>query len=190
MVVAVFLTTCQTVFSEMPSPQILLARQTHRKRGPLSIPAAVNHTSRVSFTQLGTGTVRMCLPLPTRSTIAQRSSRSCKLSSLSSASSRRRRLHPRRMARIARFRFPVRVSPSGACQSEVASRAVSQLPKREPSLRTPLTRWMPAANSGLNSPQSAASYANRRTTAIHTLIVPGARPRSPNDTYSAIPLFC
>jgi hypothetical protein len=50
--------------------------------------------------------------------------------------------------------------------------------RREPSLRTPLTRWMPAAKSGLNSPQSAASYANRRTAAIRTLIVPGARPRS------------
>jgi len=46
------------------------------------------------------------------------------------------------------------------------------------SLRTPLTRWMPAAKSGLNSPQSAASYANRCTAAIRTLFVPGARPRS------------
>ena len=34
---------------------------------------------------------------------------------------------------------------------------VSQLPNREPSFRAPLTRWMPAANSGLNSPQSTAS---------------------------------
>ncbi len=175
---AVFLTTCQTVFSEIPSPHGLPARQTHRKRGPLSIPAAASHTSRVSFTQFGTGTVRMCRPLPMRSTIAQRSSRLCKLSSVSSASSRRRRPHPSRMARIARLRFPVRVCPSGTCQRTAASPTVSQLPKREPSLRTPLTRWMPAANPGLNSPQSAASYANRRTAAIRTLIVPGARPRS------------
>ena len=174
-VAAVFLTTCQTVFSEMPSPHGLPALQTHRKRGPLTIPAAISHASRVSFTQFGTGTVRMCLPLPTRSTIAQRSSRRCKLSSVSSASSRRRRPHPSRMARIARLRFPVRVCPSGTCQRAAASPAVSQLPSREPSLRTPLTRWMPAAKSGLNSPQSAASNANRRTAAIRTLIVRDAR---------------
>src|SRR3984957_13932573 len=37
---------------------------------------------------------------------------------------------------------------------------------------------MPAANSGLNRPQSAASYASRLTAAMRTLIVPGARPRS------------
>src|ERR1700722_5862312 len=63
---AVFLTTCQTVFSEMPCPQSLPARQTHRNSGPLSIPAAINQESRVSFTQFGTGTVRMCLPLPNK----------------------------------------------------------------------------------------------------------------------------
>ena len=105
MLAAVFLTTCQTVFSEMPCPHGLPARQTHRNSGPLSIPAAVNHASSVSFTQFGTGTVRMCLPLPMRSTIAQRSSRRCNHSSVSSASSRRRRPQPSRMARIARLRF-------------------------------------------------------------------------------------
>ena len=61
MVAADFLTTCQTVFSEMPFPQGLTARQTHRKRGPLSTPAAASHTSRVSFTQIGTGTDRVQL---------------------------------------------------------------------------------------------------------------------------------
>jgi hypothetical protein len=133
MLAAVFLTTCQTVFSEILCPHAFPARQTH-----------------------GTGTVRMCLPLPIRSTIAQRSSQRCKLSSVSSASSRRRRPQPGRMARIARLRSPVRVCPSGTCQS-AASPAVSQLPKRDPSLRTPLTRWIPAANSGLKSPESAAT---------------------------------
>jgi hypothetical protein len=124
--------------SKMPAtaPHGLPARQTHRNSGPLSIPAAVNHASSVSFTQFGTGTVRMCLPLPTRSTIAQRSSRRCRLSIVSSASSRRRRPQPSRMARIARLRFPVRVCPSGTCQSVAASPAVSQLPRREPSLRS------------------------------------------------------
>jgi hypothetical protein len=116
MLAAVFLTTCQTVFSEMPSPHGLPARQTHQKRGPLSMPAAVSHTSSASFTQFGTGTVRICRPLPIKSTIAQRSSRRCKHSSVSSASSRRRRPQPSRMARIARLRFPVRVCLSGTCQ--------------------------------------------------------------------------
>jgi hypothetical protein len=41
-----------------------------------------------------------------------------------------------------------------------------------------LTRWMPAASSGLNKPGSAASKARRRTAAIRTLMVPGAKPRS------------
>jgi hypothetical protein len=178
MLVAVFLTTCQTVFSEIPCPQSLPARQTHRNSGPLSISAAANHASSVSFTQLGTGTVRMCLPLPMRSTKAHRSSRRCKLSNVSSASSRRRSPQPSSIAKMARLRFPVRVSRSGSCQSAEASPAVSQLPSREPSLRTPLTRWMPAASSGLNRPESAASKARRRTAAIRTLMVPGARPRS------------
>ena len=84
------------------------------------MPAAVSHTSIASFTQAGTGTVRICLPLPIRSTMAQRSSRRCKLSSVSSASSRRRRPHPSRMARIVRLRFPVRVCLSGTCQSAAA----------------------------------------------------------------------
>jgi hypothetical protein len=142
---AAFLTTCHTVFSEMPWPQSLPARQTHRNNGPLLMPAAPNHASSVSFTQLGTGTVRTCLPLPTRSTMAQRSSRRCKLSNVNSASSRRRRPQPSKIANIARLRFPVSVRPSGDCQNADASLAVNQLPKREPSLRTPLTRWMPAA---------------------------------------------
>jgi len=50
MLAAVFFTTCQTVFSEMPRPQSLSARQTHRNNGPFSIPAA-GHASSVSFRQ-------------------------------------------------------------------------------------------------------------------------------------------
>ena len=90
------------------------------------MPAATNHASRVSFTQFGTGTVRMCLPLPTRSTMAQRSSRRCKQSNVSSASSRRRSPQPSKIANIARLRFPVRVWPSGDCQKANASLAVNQ----------------------------------------------------------------
>jgi hypothetical protein len=123
MLAAVFLTTCQIVFSEMPCPHGLPARQTHRNSGPLSIPAAVNHASSVSCTQFGTGTVRMCLPLPMRSTIVQRSSRRCKLSSVSSASSRRRRPQPSRNERCYvvtipgrgyRFAAPVRTVTEGS----------------------------------------------------------------------------
>ena len=75
MLAATFLTTCQTVFSEIPCPHSLSVRQTHRNNGPLLIPAADSQASSVSFTQAGTRTVRMCLPFPTRSTMAQRSSR-------------------------------------------------------------------------------------------------------------------
>ena len=45
----------------------------------------------------------------------------------------------------------------GNCQSANASPAVSPLPKREPSLRTPMMRSIPATSSGLNRPASAAS---------------------------------
>jgi hypothetical protein len=128
MLVAVFLTTCQTVFSEMLLPESLSARQTHRNNGPLAIPVAVSQASSVCFTQVGTGTVRMCLPLPTRSTIAQRSSRRCMLSNVNSASSRRRRPQPSKIEKMARLRFPVSVCPSGklpksrrlACRQPVA----------------------------------------------------------------------
>ena len=43
--------------------------------------------------------------------------------------------------------------------------------------RTPFTRRMPAANSGLRRPASAASYATRRTTASRSLMVAGAKFR-------------
>ncbi len=39
---------------------------------------------------------------------------------------------------------------------------------------TPLTRRIPAASSGLSRPESAASYATRRTPSIGRLIVAGA----------------
>jgi hypothetical protein len=62
--------------------------------------------------------------------------------------------------------------------SKAHTLTISQLPKREPSLRRPFTRWMPAASSGLSRPQSAASNASRLTAAKRTLIVPAERPRS------------
>jgi hypothetical protein len=54
------------------------------------------------------------------------------------------------------------------------SSAVSQFPTRTPSRLTPFTRRMPAARSGLRSPQSDASYASRRIAANLRLIVDGA----------------
>ena len=71
-------TTCQTTRSVTPSPQCLPARQTHRNSLPAEIPAAATHRSMVALTHSGTGTVRIWPPLPTRSTMAQCSSRCCK----------------------------------------------------------------------------------------------------------------
>lgn len=51
----------------------------------------------------------------------------------------------------------------------------SQLPSLTPSFFAPFTRRMPAASSGLNRPESDASYARRRTAARCRLIVAGAR---------------
>ena len=119
----------------------------------------------------------MCPPLPTRSTIAQCSSRCCKCVKSRSANSRLRSPQPSKTARIARSRLPLSVLASGACQSRRASSAVSQFPSLTPSFLTPFTRRMPAASSGLSKPASAASYASRRTAASRPLIVPAARPR-------------
>jgi len=68
---------------------------------------------------------------------------------------------------------PLSVSGSGTCQSAFARSVVSQLPRRTPRFFGPLTRLMPA-RSGLSRPESAASYASRRTAASLPLIVPGA----------------
>jgi hypothetical protein len=74
-------------------------------------------------------------------------------------------------ARLRRLR---RVSALSAPNNFLPSSAVSQFPTRTPSLRTPFTRRMPAAKSGLRSPQSDASYASRRIAASLRLIVDGA----------------
>ena len=76
---------------------------------------------------------------------------------------------------MARSRFPFDESDRGSANKRRASSAVSQFPRRTPSFLTPLTRRMPAANSGLSKPASAASYARRRTAAKRPLIVPAAR---------------
>jgi hypothetical protein len=155
------LTTCQTTRSVTPSPQHFPALQTQRNIFPDRRSAAWIHSSKVALTHSGTGTVRMCPPLPTRSTMAQCSSRCCKCVNSRSASSRRRSPHPSKIARIARSRLPFKVSGSGACQKRRALSAVSQLPSLMPNFLGPLTRRMLAANSGLSKPASAASYATR-----------------------------
>jgi hypothetical protein len=74
----------------------------------------------------------------------------------------------------ARFRRLRTVSPFSVSSNFLPSSAVSQFPTRTPSRLTPFTRRMPAARSGLRSPQSDASYASRRIAANLRLIVDGA----------------
>jgi hypothetical protein len=62
---------------------------------------------------------------------------------------------------------------------------VSQFPKRTPSFFAPLTRWIPAAGSGLSSPQSAASKAKRLTAARRRLIVDAERASTPTQSGTA-----
>jgi hypothetical protein len=79
-----------------------------------------------------------------------------------------------RRASSARSRLPLICSRSGACQSACQCSAVNQLPTLTPSFFTPLTCRIPAARSALSSPQSAASYASRRTAPRRRLMVPVA----------------
>src|SRR3984885_15482540 len=74
----------------------------------------------------------------------------------------------------ARFRRLRTVSPFSVSRNFLPSSAVSQFPTRTPSRLTPFTRRMPAARSGLRSPQSDASYVSRRIAANLRLIVDGA----------------
>src|SRR5208282_2910577 len=73
-------------------------------------------------------------------------------------------------SRLARMLFPRALLST----SELSS-ALNQFPERNPSCLTPSTRLIPAANSGLSKPESAASYARRRTAASCWLMVFAAR---------------
>jgi hypothetical protein len=64
-------TTCQIALGVMLSPQILPSRLTRRKIASPSMPAAMIHSSTARFAPAGTGTVRMCFPLPIKSAITQ-----------------------------------------------------------------------------------------------------------------------
>ena len=154
-------TTCQTTFSVIPSPQTVPARQTRPNSLPFVAPASFSQSSIVRFTQSGTGTVRM-RPFPTRSMMAQCSSRRWRWSSVRSDSSRRRSPQPSKTARIARSRLLFGVPAFGSCQRERACSAVNQFRKRTPNLLDPFTLRIPAASSGLSKPASAASSASLR----------------------------
>src|ERR1700691_2070736 len=82
-----------------------------------------------------------------------------------------RRPQPMRSESKARFRRLRRVEAASAPSNFLPSSAVSQFPTRTPSRLTPFTRRMPAARSGLRSPQSDASYASRRIAANLRVIV-------------------
>ena len=138
-------------------PQTVPFRQTHRNILPCKIPATISQSSMVCLTQSGIGTVRMWPAFPIKSTIAQWSSRRWRWSSVSSVNSPLRSPQPSKTAKIARSLFPFSVRASGSCQSARASLTVSQFPRRIPSFFYPFTRRMPAASSGLSSPESAAS---------------------------------
>ena len=98
-------TTCPIAFGVSRSPQSLPMRLTRRKMMPALIPAATVHASRARLTHAGTGTVRICFPLPIKSAMTQCSSRIWKSSTLRPTSSARRKPHPTRIATIARSRF-------------------------------------------------------------------------------------
>ena len=61
---AAALTMCQMAFGVSPAPHIFPSLPTRRKSAPAIILAASVHSSTARFVHTGTGTVRMCFPLP------------------------------------------------------------------------------------------------------------------------------
>src|SRR5271157_3265846 len=80
---------------------------------------------------------------------------------------------------------PLVVVASGVFSNVWACRTESQLPKRTPFDATPLTRVIPAANSGASNPLSAASTASLRTAVIRTLMETVPSPRASRATRQA-----
>jgi hypothetical protein len=130
---------------------------THRKIRPLETRAATVQSSTAALTQSGTGTVRICPAFPTRSIMAQWPSLCCRCSIVRWANLDRRSPQVKQSARMARLRLPRMVPTSGASSKALASSAVNQFPRRTPSRLAPFTRRIPAADSGLIRPVSAAS---------------------------------
>ena len=54
----------QMAFGVRPAPHIFPSLPTRRKSAPVLILAASTHSSTARFAHTGTGTVRMCFPLP------------------------------------------------------------------------------------------------------------------------------
>ena len=100
------LTTCHTTLSITPFPHVLPARQTHREIRPSLTPPDASQESIAVLTQSGMGTVRICRALPTKSTMAQWSSRRWRWATSSSAASFRRSPQPKRIPSSARSRCP------------------------------------------------------------------------------------
>jgi hypothetical protein len=167
----------QITFAVKPRPRTLPVSPMARKSVPAQNPAALTQSSTADLTQLGTGIVRMWRPLPMRSASTQCSSRSSKSSTLTATSSALRKPQPRSMVRMAWLRRSRSCLPECTARSFLPCSAVSQLPTRTPRRFAPLTLRMPAARSGLSSPQSEASYASLRTAASLRLIVDGAYRR-------------
>jgi len=91
----------QITFGVKPSPQTRPALLIDRNNAPEVTHAGIAQWSIAALTQSGTGTVRMCPPLPLRSAITQCSSRSCRSSILNAAASAGRRPQPMRTASMA-----------------------------------------------------------------------------------------
>ena len=140
-------TTCHIALGVMCSPQTTPSLVTARKMKPVVIPDACVRSSTIRFTQPGIGTVRICLPFPIRSATTQCSSRICRSSHFSPTSSARLRPHPISTARIARSRFPLRVSAQGAQRSARYWSKASQFPTRVPRRFAPFTRRIPVAQT-------------------------------------------
>jgi hypothetical protein len=121
-------TTYQSRFSEIPLPQVDPCRPTALKIRPSVTCAAAVHFSTAPFTQFGSGTVRTCPPLPTRSTLAQCPWRICTSSIFRDANSARCKPQPNRIAIIARSRLLRRVSPSDFSRRRWHCSRFSQFP--------------------------------------------------------------
>jgi len=83
---------------------------------------------------------------------------------------------------MARSRSPLTVVVSGALSKACAWRSDSQFLVRMPCVFALFTRAMPAANSGANSPLSAASAASLRIADILMMIEDEPSLRSSRDT--------
>jgi len=137
MLLADSLTMCQTAFTVIPSPQVLPTLLTRRNSLPRSIATAASQSSSSALTQSGTGTVRMWPPLPTRSTMAQCSSRCWRMIPMSKP-----RLHassshtPVAMRARLGHAFLSVAHDRGLAKAHCLALLLNQLPRRMPSFFT------------------------------------------------------